>query len=71
MNLCSFSKSTLPLMPGCVEPWSSQRGFALRCVNPQRDRNNRPREKELELENAALEQPERIANSDVYIYKGV
>lgn len=28
VNLCTFSKSALPLTPGGVEPWSSQSWFA-------------------------------------------
>lgn len=28
VNLCTFSKSALPLSPGGVEPWSSQSWFA-------------------------------------------
>lgn len=59
MNLCTFSKSAQPLTPGGVEPWSSQ-VCTLRCVNTQRDTNTSPRQKDVELENAALEQPESV-----------
>lgn len=59
MNLCIVSKSALPLTPGGVEPWSSQ-VCTLRCVNTQRDTNTSPRQKDVELENAALEQPESV-----------
>lgn len=48
VNLCSFSKSALLLTPASV--------CTLRCINAQRDTNTSPRQEDVELENAVLEQ---------------